>query len=115
MKKKLLAVAMGAMLAAGAANAVTVNHAGLGDLLMAPTYFIGAGWQAEMKVLHSPSATDPVIAHVTIHDDYRSSERLDFSIYLAPGDVFVGTLKSQEQTRFKIRVEPGPERQRMQT
>lgn len=36
MKKKLIGVAMGAMLAAGAANAVTVGHAGLGDLLVAP-------------------------------------------------------------------------------
>lgn len=36
MKKRLIGVAMGAMLAAGAANAVTVSHAGLGDLLVVP-------------------------------------------------------------------------------
>lgn len=94
MKKKLLAVAMGAMLAAGAANAVTVNHAGLGDLLVAPSYFIGGGWQSELKVINT-SLTQSVVAKVVIHDNERSEERLDFLIYLSPGDVWVGTLASQ--------------------
>ncbi|HVL09892.1 MAG TPA: hypothetical protein VM512_12155, partial [Burkholderiaceae bacterium] len=73
MKKKLLAVAMGAMLAAGAANAVTVNHAGLGDLLVAPSYFIGGGWQSELKVINT-SLTQSVVAKVVIHDNERSEE-----------------------------------------
>ncbi len=105
MKKKLRAVAMGAMLAAGAANAVTVNHAGLGDLLVAPAYFIGGGWQAELKVLNT-SPTQAAVANVVIHDMERNADRLDFSIYLAPGDVWVGTVKAaaaQPKPRWLIR------------
>lgn len=84
---------MGAMLAAGAANAVTVNSAGLGDLLVAPSYFIGGGWQAERKAVTAPGDNEPVTAWVVVRDIERSPDRLDFAAYLSPGGVSVGTLK----------------------
>lgn len=92
MKKKLLATAVGAMLAAGTAGAVSVNHNGLGDLLIAPAYMIGGGWETEVKVINT-SMTQSVVAKVVVHDPVRSSELLDFLIYLSPGDVYVGKLK----------------------
>jgi len=107
MKKKLLAVAMGAMLAAGAANAVTVNHAGLGDLLVSPAYSIGGGSQS------SPVAS--LEAMTTVRDD---AGQVLGSITIVPSDdAWKLALAAQvhAEPRYKIRIERGPQRQRMQT
>ena len=102
MKKKLLAVAMGAMLAAGAANAVTVNHAGLGDLLVSPAYSIGGGSQS------APGAAFDIAV--------RDSEGLGYAAFsLIPGDVWHATISATAEPHYKIRIQRSPERQRMQT
>lgn len=88
MKKKLLCVAMGAMLAAGAANAVQTHSSMnmLGDLLLPPAYFIGGV---------------PAVANVSIYDWDVNEDRLDFSVYLEPGGVWVQSLRSQQAAELK--------------
>lgn len=105
MKKKLLAVAMGAMLAAGAANAVTVNHAGLGDLLVAPSYTIGGGSQS--------SPVETLESMTTVRND---AGQVLGSITIVPSDD-AWKLAAQVDTtpRYKIRIERAPGRQRMLT
>lgn len=100
MKKKLLAVAMGAMLAAGAANAVTVNHAGLGDLLVSPSYFIGAGgWNRHIPVL-SAGPLPPGVARMIIDDPLADDERMDFSVYLAPEGMWDMAVRAESLALF---------------
>lgn len=83
---------MGAMLAAGAANAVTVTSAGLGDLLVAPLHLSG-GMQAELKLVTAPRQNEPVMASVVVRDIELSPDRLDFTVYLSPSGASVGSLK----------------------
>lgn len=116
MKKKLLAVAMGAMLAAGAANAVTVNHAGLGDLLVAPVQLIGGGSQNA----HTGAAFD-LVYNVDAKGGNTEVRGSDGKVlgYITRSDAepFNGVLAldNEPAPRYKIRIERGPQRQRMQT
>jgi len=91
LKKKALVAALGAMMVSGAASAVQVNRAGLGDLLIAPAYMIGGGWQTQFRVVNT-SMTDSVVAKVVVHHNVTSGELLDFLIYLSPGDEWLGTM-----------------------
>lgn len=90
LKKKVLAAALGAMMVSGAAQAIDVTN-GKGDLLIAPSYMIGGSWSSEIKIINT-SLTDSVVAKVVVHDAIQSDERMDFLVYLSPGDVFVGNL-----------------------
>lgn len=92
MKKKILAAAVGAMLLGGSAMAaVSVSQGGKGDVLIAPMFFTGGGWESEVKVINS-SPTDSVVAKVVFHEGATSAEVLDFLIFLTPGDVWNGKL-----------------------
>ncbi|MEN9373775.1 MAG: hypothetical protein RIR79_1327 [Pseudomonadota bacterium] len=96
MKKKFLAAAIGAMLVGGSAFAgltdtVRVSGDGVGDLLVAPAYFIGGGMSSDLKVINT-SQTDSVVAKVVFHHPTTSAEVLDFLIYLTPGDVWKATV-----------------------
>jgi hypothetical protein len=96
MKKKFLAAAIGAMLVGGSAFAgltdtVRVSSDGVGDLLVAPAYFIGGGMTTDLKVINT-SMTDSVVAKVVFHHPVTSAEVLDFLIYLTPGDVWKATV-----------------------
>lgn len=95
MKKKFLAAAIGAMLVGGSALAadtdtVRVSGDGVGDLLIAPAYFIGGGMTTDFKVINT-SLTKSVVAKVAFFHPASSAEVLDFLIYLTPGDVWTGT------------------------
>lgn len=91
LKKKALVAALGAMMISGGASAVEVNRMGLGDLLVAPVYMIGGGWQTNFKVINT-SLTDSVVAKVVVHHNVTSGELLDFLVYLSPGDEWTGTM-----------------------
>lgn len=121
MKKKILAAAVTALLGVGSASAFTCttggaadatclaanrlfvaeNPGGVGDLLVAPSYMIGGGWETEIKVVNT-NQTRSIVAKVVIHDNQLSAEILDFLIYLTPGDVFVGKLKCLEANAVGI-------------
>lgn len=89
MKKKFLAAAIGAMLIGGSASAVQKSHDGVGDLLIAPAYFIGGGMSTDIKVINT-SPTQSVVAKVVFRHPVTSAETLDFLIYLSPSDVWSG-------------------------
>lgn len=91
LKKKALVAALGAMMVSGAASAVQVNPKGLGDMLIAPAYMIGGGWQTQVRVVNT-SMTDSVVAKVIVHHNVSSAELLDFMIFLSPGDEWLGTM-----------------------
>ena len=94
MKKKFLAAAIGAMLIGGSAMAVEVAHGGKGDLLLAPMVMSGGGWSSELKVVNT-STVDSTVAKVVFHSPDNSIELLDFLIYLSPGDVWTGVVKTE--------------------
>jgi hypothetical protein len=91
MKKKFLAAAIGAMLVAGSASAVTKSGDEVGDLLIAPAYFIGGGLSTDIKVINT-SSTQSVVAKVVFRHPVTSAETLDFLIYLSPSDVWTGNV-----------------------
>jgi hypothetical protein len=99
MKKKFLAAALGALMVSGSALAadvdVRVSPTGVGDLLWAPAYMIGGGWQTKLKVVNT-DLTNSVVAKVIVRDNIRSEERIDWFVYLSPGDVWEGTLRCLE-------------------
>lgn len=86
-----------AAFAAGAndgSNAVVVANDGTGDYLVYPAYFANsAGWSTNIKVVNS-NTTAAVVAKVVIRESVLSNEKLDFPIYLTPGDVWEGTLSN---------------------
>lgn len=96
MKKKFLAAALGALMVSGSAFAadldVRVSPTGVGDLLWAPAYMIGGGWETKLKVVNT-DLTNSVVAKVIVRDNVRSEERIDWFVYLSPGDVWEGTLR----------------------
>lgn len=100
--KKVLASAIGALVLSGSAVAASVTAAGTsladvsvggkGDLLVAPLFMTGGGWETELKVVNTDTINS-VVAKVVIHAPTDSSELRDFLIYLTPGDVWTGTIK----------------------
>jgi len=63
-----------------------------GDYLVFPVYYANtAGWSTNLKVVNTNS-TNAVVAKVVIREFMSSAEKLDFPIYLTPGDVWEGTL-----------------------
>jgi hypothetical protein len=79
---------------AGLTDTVRVSGDGVGDLLIAPAYFIGGGMTTDLKVINT-SMTDSVVAKVVFHHPVTSAEVLDFLIYLTPGDVWKATVKCE--------------------
>lgn len=95
MLKKRVVAAVAAALMAGSASAVTVNPDGVGDVLIAPAYFIGAGMTTELQVINTSSVYSTV-AKLVFRNRSDSSEVLDFLIYLSPNDVWNGKVSCLE-------------------
>ena len=86
-----------AAFAAGLDNGSTptvVAQDGTGDYLLFPAYFANtSGWSTNIKITNA-NPNNAVIAKVVIRESVLSNEKLDFPIYLSPGDVFEGTLSN---------------------
>ena len=95
MLKKRVVAAVVAALMAGSASAVTVNPDGVGDMLVAPAYFIGGGLTTELQVVNT-SSTYSTVAKLVFRNRNDSAEILDFLIYLSPNDVWNGKISCAE-------------------
>ncbi len=94
MKKKVIAAAVAATLGHTAANAVSVNPNGLGQVLIYPYYTTQAGtsgnYDTLLTVVNTTNKTKAV--KVRFLEAKNSFEVLDFNLYLSPRDVWVGVL-----------------------
>lgn len=98
LKKVLLSSAAALALTSGAAFAAsgtaTVAQDQTGDYLVFPAYYANSsGWSTNVKVVNT-NTTHAVVAKVVIREYVTSAEKLDFPIYLTPGDVFEMTLEN---------------------
>ena len=98
-KKKSLYAAvlagLGALGAAGTANAVHLNPDGLGQVLIYPYYTTrtsaaGASFNTLMSVVNTTNQTK--LVKVRFLEGRNSREVLDFNLYLSPNDVFTGVI-----------------------
>jgi hypothetical protein len=93
-KKKSLHVAvlagLGAIAAAGSANAVHVNSDGRGQVLLYPYYTARAGHFTAISVINTNSETKAV--KVRFLEGRDSREVLDFNLWMSPGDVWTGAV-----------------------
>jgi len=63
-----------------------------GDYLLFPAYYANsAGWKTDLRVVNT-NTTASVVAKVVIRDARQSEEKIDFLIYLTPGDVWSGLI-----------------------
>lgn len=75
-------------------GAVQVAQDQTGDYLVFPAYYANtSGWSTNLKVVNT-NTTRAVVAKVVIREYMSSAEKLDFPIYLTPGDVWEGTLRN---------------------
>jgi len=101
MKKSLIALSVLAATSAfaggglGAVNdarvPVSTNQEGIGDYLVAPLFQANGGWQTEIKLVNT-STVYSTVAKVVLNERARSSELIDFLVFLSPGDVWNGTI-----------------------
>jgi len=96
MKKSLIALSVLAATSAFAggsnpAATVAVAGNGVGDLLLAPMFMTAGGWNTELKVVNT-SPTLSTVAKVVFYENFRSTEVLDFFIFLSPGDEWNGVV-----------------------
>jgi hypothetical protein len=95
-KKKSLHVAvlagLGAITAAGTANAVHINPDGLGQVLIYPYYTARAGQFTAISVVNTTSQTKSV--KVRFLEGRDSREVLDFNLWMSPTDVWTGAVVS---------------------
>ena len=97
-KKKSLYAAvlagLGALGAAGTANAVHLNPDGLGQVLIYPYYTArasaGASFNTLMSVVNTTNQTK--LVKVRFLEGRNSREVLDFNLFLSPNDVFTGVV-----------------------
>jgi hypothetical protein len=93
-KKKSLHVAvlagLGAITAAGTANAVHINPDGLGQVLIYPYYTSRAGQFTAISVVNTTSQTKAV--KVRFLEGRDSREVLDFNLWMSPTDVWTGAV-----------------------
>ncbi len=97
-KKKSLYAAvlagLGALGAAGTANAVHLNPDGLGQVLIYPYYTTraatGASFNTLMSVVNTTNQTK--LVKVRFLEGRNSREVLDFNLFLSPNDVFTGVV-----------------------
>ena len=98
MKKKVIAAAVAATLGHTAANAVSVNPNGLGEVLLFPYYTTQAGtsgnYDTLLTIVNTTNRTKAV--KVRFLEAKNSFEVLDFNLYLSPRDVWVGVLTQVE-------------------
>jgi len=93
-KKKTLHAAvlagLGALGAAGTANAVNINPEGLGQVHIFPYYTVRAGNVTAMSIVNSNNETK--IVKVRYLEGKNSREVLDFNLWLSPNDVWTGVI-----------------------
>ena len=97
-KKKSLYAAvlagLGALGAAGTANAVHLNPDGLGQVLIYPYYTTrtsaGASFNTLMSVVNTTNQTK--LVKVRFLEGRNSREVLDFNLFLSPNDIFTGVV-----------------------
>ncbi|HFD11007.1 MAG TPA: hypothetical protein ENJ32_00850 [Crenotrichaceae bacterium] len=98
MKKKVIAAAVAATLGHTAANAVSVNPNGLGQVLIYPYYTVqesGAGtFDTLVTVVNTTNLTKAV--KVRFIESKASIEVLDFNLYLSPNDVWTGAIVADD-------------------
>jgi hypothetical protein len=81
-----------AALAADDGGVVRVAQDQTGDYLVFPAYYANtSGWSTNLKVVNT-NTTHAVVAKVVIREHMSSAEKLDFPIYLTPGDVWEANL-----------------------
>lgn len=90
MFKKRVIAALSAALLAGSAAAVELGAGEKGEVLIAPMIMAAGGWDSELRVINTDVLNSAVVK-VVFHEPARSSEVLDFFIFLSPGDVWRGT------------------------
>jgi hypothetical protein len=94
--KKSLFVALAATgaLGAGAAQAVSVNPDGLGQVLIYPYYttqsVLNSPWNSLLSVVNTTGSTKAV--KIRFREGKASAEVLDFNIFLSPQDVWTGAI-----------------------
>lgn len=93
-KKKSLHAAvlagLGALGAAGTANAVHINPDGLGQVVIYPYYTVRNGNVTAMSIVNTTSLTKAV--KVRFLEGKNSREVLDFNLFLSPQDVWTGVV-----------------------
>ena len=93
-KKKSLHVAvlagLGAIGAAGTANAVHINPDGLGEVLVFPYYTVRNGNVTAMSIVNTNNETK--VVKVRFLEGKNSREVLDFNLFLSPQDVWTGVV-----------------------
>ncbi|BCD68942.1 hypothetical protein [Nitratiruptor sp. YY09-18] len=97
--KKILSSAaalaiMGAAAIAADNTSTAIATDGTGDYLVFPVYAADANgnWKTNIKVVNT-NTTHAVVAKVVIREAINSAEKLDFPIFLSPGDVWEATLE----------------------
>ncbi len=95
MKKKVIAAAVAATLGQTAANAVSVDPNGLGQVLIYPYYTVqstgeGTNFDTLITVVNTTNLTKAV--KVRFIEAKASWEVLDFNLYLSPNDVWTGVI-----------------------
>ena len=93
-KKKSLHAAvlagLGALGAAGTANAVHINPDGLGQVLIYPYYTVRNGNFTALSIVNTTSLTKAV--KVRFLEGKNSREVLDFNLFLSPQDIWTGVI-----------------------
>ena len=93
-KKKSLHAAvlagLGALGAAGTANAVHINPDGLGQVVIYPYFTVRSGNSTAMSIVNTTSLTKAV--KVRFLEGKNSREVLDFNLFLSPQDVWTGVI-----------------------
>ena len=103
-KKKSLHAAvlagLGALGAAGTANAVHINPDGLGQVVIYPYYTVRNGNVTAMSIVNTTSLTKAV--KVRFLEGKNSREVLDFNLFLSPTDVWTGVIISGSTTATAV-------------
>ena len=83
---------LGALGAAGTANAVHINPDGLGQVVIYPYFTVRAGNTTAMSIVNTTSLTKAV--KVRFLEGKNSREVLDFNLFLSPQDIWTGVILS---------------------
>ena len=89
-----LSIMGGSAFAANNANGTKVALDGTGDYLVYPYYAAVASWKTNIRVMNT-NVNKAIVAKVVIRERMISSEKLDFLIYLTPGDVWDGQIVNE--------------------
>ena len=95
---------MGSSLVAAPNASTQVATDGTGDYLVFPVYAAdnNGNWKTNVKVVNT-NTTAAVVAKVVIREAVNSVEKLDFVIYLSPGDVWEAEIYSDAANNVYIK------------